>query len=121
MKTSSAKQKGRDLQKHVVKVIVNMFNLGEDDCVSRPMGSSGVDIMMSPLCQVVVPFSIECKNTKKFPSLSALKQSKANKYHGTIPAVVWKPPGKGMNEAIIYFNLEEFLFEYRRITCQNQK
>ena len=111
MKTSSAKSKGRELQKYVVRVINKVFKDKFEcgDVVSRPMGSSGVDIMMSPNARKNLPLSIECKNTKSFPSLSALAQSRANSYNKTLAAVVWKPFGKSMDESIIYFNTEDFI------------
>jgi len=71
MLTSSAKGKGRLLQQHVCAIIRKVFDLPETDVVSRPMGSAGVDTMMSDRALKELPLSIECKNTKKFPSLSA--------------------------------------------------
>jgi hypothetical protein len=108
MKTSSCKSKGRELQKHTAKVIREIFDLPEDDVVSRPMGSSGEDLLMSDRARKELPLSFECKNTKKFPSLAALDQAKENARDHQRCAV-WKPPGKGMEDAIIYFNLREFL------------
>jgi hypothetical protein len=115
MKTSSAKAKGRELQKHVAKEIREKFDLPDTDVVSRPMGSSGVDIMMSEKALAMLPVSIECKNTKKFPSLSALEQSENNCYDATVPAASWKPPGKGYDDTIIYMKLSDFLdlWEYK--------
>jgi len=113
VKTSSAKGKGRKLQQHCVKVLLRFAKMLEpDDVVSRPMGSSGVDILMSPKAQIIFPFSIESKNTKAFPSLKALKQSEDNKYDSTLAAVVWKPPGKGYDQSIIYFKFEDFVEWY---------
>ena len=110
MKTSSCKAKGRTLQKYIVSVLVRLAKVLEpDDVVSRPMGSGGTDILLSPKAQKVFPISIESKNTKSFPSLKALEQSDYNKYKGTIAAVVWKPPGKGYDKSIIYFNYEQFV------------
>jgi hypothetical protein len=109
VKTSSAKAKGRDLQKHVAQKVRDRFDLPETDVQSRPMGSAGVDIMMSEQALKALPMSIECKNTKTFPGLKALAQSKENALFGTAAAVCWKPPGKGPNETIIYFNLNNFL------------
>lgn len=110
IKTSSRKAKGRNLQKYIVETIRRIFKdlLLEYDVLSRTMGEKGIDIMLSPHAQVCYPFSIEAKNTKTFPSLSALKQSKANKYNGSLPGVVWHPPGKSMCDSIIYFNFKEF-------------
>lgn len=96
------------LQKYAAKFLTDLFGLGEGDIESRPMGSSGIDLMFSPLARKLYPFSIESKNTKAFPSLAALEQSKYNAKDKTIPAVIWKPPGKGMDKSIIYFNFEEF-------------
>ncbi len=109
MKTSSAKSKGRILQQWIRDMISIIFKLEEGDIESRPMGSGGVDLMMSPKARRCFPFSIESKNTKKFPSLSALRQSRANLYEGTLPCVIWKPPGKGPEHAIIYMNAKEFM------------
>ena len=46
MKTSSAKAKGRNLQKWVVSKLIEHLQLDEEDLESRPMGSSGEDIIM---------------------------------------------------------------------------
>ena len=46
MKTSSAKAKGRNLQKWVVSKLVEHLQLDPDDLESRPMGSSGEDVIM---------------------------------------------------------------------------
>lgn len=111
IKTSSCKAKGRTLQRFVVNSILTVKRLAfkEGDVESRPTSSFGVDIMMSPLAKELLPVSLECKNTRLFPSLNALRQSQANKYDNTIAAVVWKPPGKGFEESIIYFNFNEFI------------
>lgn len=113
MKTASAKAKGRKLQQYVANLIQKAFNLQDGDVESHPMGSAGVDIRLSAVARTVFPVSVECKNTKTFPSLGALKQSRENKFPDTVPAVVWKPPGKNSSESIIYFNLVEFL-EWRK-------
>lgn len=109
MKTQSAKAKGRKLQKMVAETILKVCPfLQEDDVVSRPMGSQGEDIMLSPKARQWCPLSFECKNTKTFPSIAGLDQAKAN-CKGHLPAVCWKPPGKGKEDIIIYFRLEELL------------
>jgi len=109
MKTASCKAKGRELQKHTAQKIREVFNLPDSDVVSRPMGSPGQDIMLSEISVNKLPLSIECKNTKSFPSLSALEQAKYNAKPGQTPVVVWKPPGKGYDKSIVYLNLEDFL------------
>lgn len=110
IKTQSAKAKGRALQKHVVSVLLKYFpTLKEDDVVSRPMGSGGTDLMLSPLAQKAIKLSIECKNTAGTPSLSQVKQSTANRYEDTLPVVVWKPKGAKYDDSLLICKLEDFL------------
>lgn len=111
IKISSAKSKARKLQQHVAERIKEVFKLQDGDAESRPMGSPGEDVMLSPAARAKLPVSIEVKNTKSFPSIAALKQSETHVKSGSyiIPGVVWKPFGKGMDESIIYFNLNDFL------------
>jgi len=114
MKTSSAKNKGRILQQYICKFLTELFVWGEGDAESRSMGSAGIDVMLSPEARADFPFSIESKNTKSFPSLAALNQAVYNVKTGTLPGVVWKPPGKGMNQSIIYFSFEEFSMFWKK-------
>ena len=46
MKTSSAKAKGRNLQKWVVQKLVEHLSADQEDIESRPMGSQGEDIIL---------------------------------------------------------------------------
>lgn len=108
MKTQSAKAKGRELQKYVAKEIRKKFSLPEEDVVSRPMGSGGEDVMMSKDAKSKFPLSIECKNTKRFPSSAGLDQAVGNA-KGMHGCVVWKPHRKGLEDSIIYFNFHDFL------------
>lgn len=108
MKTSSAKAKGRKLQQHICKLAKSIFHLEDGDIESRPMGSGGVDLMMSPRARSVLPVSIECKNQKVFPSLAALKQSEANKFPDTYAAACWHPPGAPYDDSIIYMTAKDF-------------
>lgn len=93
MKTQSAKGKGRKLQQHIRDRIYHYFpELEEGDVESRPMGSGGVDIMMSPKARRLCPLSIEAKNTKDRPGKGEFEQSEYNAYKDTLPVVAWKPP-----------------------------
>ena len=115
IKTSSAKAKGRELQKHVVARVKEVFPwLKGDDVVSRPMGSGGSDLILSPYAIKTLPISFECKKTKKTPSRGELDQSTANVYEDTIPCVVWCPHGKGHNKSMIMFDLDEFLLWFKK-------
>ena len=110
MKASSAKSKGRILQQHIARTIVAHYDeLEADDVVSRPMGSPGVDLMMSPKAQVVCPLSVESKNTKKMPGPGEWKQADYNKYTGTVAVVAWKPPRYGMEDTMVMLKFTDLL------------
>jgi hypothetical protein len=116
IKTQSAKGKGRRLQNYVRDLILAKFPwLQEGDVDSCSMGSSGVDIQMSPLGRRTIPVSIECKKTRKHPGVAEMKQAAANTYGMTIPAVVWCPHGAGHAKSMITFELDEFLEWYKDI------
>ncbi len=78
MKTSSAKAKGRNLQKWVVSKLVEHLQLDPDDLESRPMGSSGEDVIMGVQSREVFPYSVECKNQEKVNVWAAYEQSETN-------------------------------------------
>ena len=79
MKTSSAKAKGRNLQKWVRDKILNVFPmLGKDDVNSRSMGASGTDIMLSVEGKRVCPYAIECKNLKAISIYKHYEQATSN-------------------------------------------
>ena len=106
MKTSSRKAKGRNLQKEVAGKIKEAFNLEDDDCVSKPMGSPGEDIMLSPLARKKFPFSVECKNVKSFSGFRFYEQAETNAGKN-IPIVV-----VGQNrekKRLVMIELNEFL------------
>ena len=89
MKTSSAKDKGRRLQKHVVNQLVERLGVLEEDVESRPMSSGGEDVIMSSAARELFPFSIECKNTEKASVWKWIEQAKENS-NGHTPIVVFK-------------------------------
>ena len=76
MKTSSAKAKGRRLQQWVAKMLVEHLGADEEDLESRPMGSSGEDIIMGKQTRQIFPYSVECKNQEKVNIWSAMEQSR---------------------------------------------
>ena len=78
MKTSSAKAKGRNLQKWVVAQLVEHLGANPEDIESRPMGSSGEDVIMGVQTRELCPYSVECKNQEKVNVWAAYEQSTAN-------------------------------------------
>lgn len=76
MKTSSAKAKGRRLQKAVATLIAANFSLPESDIKSLPMGSQGCDVWLSEKAREKFPFAIECKNVEKLNVWESFEQAK---------------------------------------------
>lgn len=112
IKPSSAKAKGRNAQKLIAAHIVEKFpELSEDDVVSRPMGSGGADLLMSPLAQKVFPVSVESKATKAVPAGNATEQAAYNAYDKTVPAVVWKRPrtGPDAGKLSVFMTLDDLI------------
>jgi len=86
MKTSSAKGKGRRLQKLVAQMISELTGLecGPDCPIeSRQMGQNGPDIRLDQSARRLFPFTVECKNTENWSLPSAIKQAQSNLYPGT--------------------------------------
>ena len=50
MKTSSAKLKGRNLQKWVRQMLIEMLDVHPEDVESRSMGNGGEDLIMASCC-----------------------------------------------------------------------
>lgn len=83
MKTASAKNKGRNLQKWVKAKLLERagqigYGLESDDIHSRSMGSAGEDLILSPLARATFPYSFECKNVEKLNVWAAYAQALAN-------------------------------------------
>ncbi|WP_294196497.1 hypothetical protein [uncultured Sphingomonas sp.] len=88
---ASAKAKGRNLQKWVVtKVLAALPTLEPDDVRSCPLGSGGVDVILSPAAKRQHPYSYECKARANgfTPVYDALDQ--ASRGDGLTPIAVIK-------------------------------
>jgi hypothetical protein len=98
--TASRKAKGRRLQNHVVKVLLEKFPmLTESDVRSTPMGCTGEDVWLSEAARVTFPYAVEAKNTERLNIWAALKQAETER-KGT-PLVVFSK-----NHAKIYCAME---------------
>jgi hypothetical protein len=106
MKTSSAKAKGRNLQKWVRDKILERFpELEKDDVQSTSMGSQGEDIKLSPTARKLFPFSVECKNLASFGGYRFYDQATENA-KGHIPIVVVKA---NRRQPIVLIDVDDFL------------
>lgn len=108
MKASSAKGKGRRLQKWVASRIAEATGLecGKDCPIeSRPMGQTGPDIRLDPPARVLFPFTVECKNSESWAVPAAIAQCKANLYPDTQWLVVLC---KNRHKPIVVLDAEAF-------------
>ena len=104
MKTSSAKAKGRNLQKWVVEKLIEHLDADKEDLESRPMGSSGEDVIMGKETRQKFSYSIECKNQEKLNVWDAYEQATAN-CKGYEPIVVMK---KNRKKPLVVIDAEAF-------------
>ncbi len=110
MKTSSAKNKGRTLQKLLVKSILQKFpTLSEHDVRSTSMGATGVDVLLSSASLKLFPFSVECKNLARIAVYSLYEQAVANKLDGTKALLVIK---QNRSNPLVVLSLEDFMEIY---------
>ena len=78
IKTSSAKAKGRNLQKWVREKLIEQLDIHPEDIESRSMGAAGEDLIMARAAREKFPLSIECKNVEKLNVWEAYEQAKSN-------------------------------------------
>ena len=90
IKVSSAKAKGRNLQKWVCEQISKLTGIpwssnGKEDAPisSRPMGQSGTDVRLESHVKKLFPFSVECKWCESWSVPSWIEQAKENQEKGT--------------------------------------
>ena len=105
MKTSSAKAKGRNLQKWVVSQLVEHLGANPEDIESRPMGSQGEDIILGKQSRQIFPYSVECKNQEKVNVWEAYAQAEQN-CKGYEPVVVIK---RNRTKPLVLVDAEHFV------------
>ena len=93
MNPSSAKAKGRLLQKWMRDKLIEMLDVHPEDIESRSMGAGGEDLIMARAARAKFPMSIECKNVEKLNIWDAYEQASAN-CNDYQPIVVMKKNGK---------------------------
>jgi hypothetical protein len=95
IKPQSAKAKGRNLQKAVVKWILDRWSsLEPDDVKSTSMGAGGEDVQLSPAARKQVPLSIECKSRKSVGIYTWYEQAEENAPVNMEPVLVVKADRK---------------------------
>lgn len=105
MRTASAKAKGRRLQQWVAKMLVEHLGVDAEDLESRPMGSSGEDIIMGKLTRQKFPYSVECKNQEAVNVWKAYEQAESNSKQYE-PVVVIK---RNQHKPLVVVDAEYFI------------
>jgi hypothetical protein len=112
IKTSSAKSKGRNLQKKVAEMIskVTCTPAGKDlDIESRGMGQTGRDVILRGRAKELFCFhGIECKAQEKFSIWQALKQAET---HGGKPILFFK---RNRSDIYVALKAEDFFELYEK-------
>ena len=109
MKTSSAKNKGRTLQKWVVQQLIETFNIHPEDIKSCSMGAGGEDVVMARSARQRFPYSIECKNVERLNVWDAYDQACANSGDYE-PLLVMK---KNRKKPLVVMDAEHFIKHYK--------
>ena len=76
--TASAKAKSRLHQQAIAADIQTAFDLPEEDVVSVPMGSPGLDILLSNRARHMFPYGVEAKRVEKLSIPSWWRQCTVN-------------------------------------------
>ena len=93
----SCKNKGQRASKEVKELLLKKFSgLEEDDITVVPSGVNGVDLLLSPKAQKIIPLDFEVKNQEKASIWQWLKQAKDNSSKGT-PVVVFRRNGQKLH------------------------
>ena len=117
MKTSSAKAKGRNLQKKVRELLIEYLGVDPEDIESRSMGAGGEDLIMAKAARNLFPYSIECKNQEALNIWAAYKQAEEN-CKGYEPLAVIK---RNHHKPLAVVDLEAFILLNRKEDDTNRR
>ena len=120
IKVSSAKAKGRELQKWAANEISKITNIkcGKDELIeSREMGQSGADVKLIGEAQILFPFSVECKRSERINLSQFIEQAKANQKENTDWLLVTR---RSKEKAVVSIDAEIFFKLYGMIINDNR-
>ena len=104
MLISSSKNKGRELENHIVKLIREK---GLDRRASRNPGS-GSGLQKGDVFNDL-GWTIECKNTRTNPGKAAFDQVRRESMGYTKEVVIWHKPNTSLDDSIALINIHDFL------------
>lgn len=121
IKISSAKSKGRELQKWTCEKIADSIGeeFGKDtDIESRPMGQSGTDVRLSPRTKKKFPFAVECKRAESWSIHEWIKQAKTNQDSDTDWIVIAR---RSRDNAVAIIDADTFFKIWKELTTCRKK
>jgi len=105
--TAACKAKARLHQQEIAGDIQNALDLYPDDVVSRSMGASGADIMLSKIAQERFPFAVEAKRCEKLSLPKWWKQTEQNAIkEGLVPMLIYR---QNNTENMVVMKWKDFL------------
>ena len=113
IKISSAKGKGRELQRRVAIDISELtgipFDQQDDESLIRyrEMGQPGTDVVLRGQAAKAFPFSIECKCSENLDLSGSIAQAKANQRKGHDWLVIHKT--RRIQETIVLLDWKTFI------------
>ena len=118
MKPSSAKAKGRNLQKRVRDALLATYpHLTDRDVRSTSMGAGGVDVLLSALAVRQFPYSVECKRRARMAVFDLWKDTLDNVAVGTNPLLVIQ---QDRSDPLVVIDLQHFLELQRESSGSNR-
>ena len=106
MNTQGRKAKGRSLVLEVKQWLHNIFpQLVDHDIIVPAASASGADLVLSPECQKVFPFAVECKRQEGLSKVYAFVDQAKQNANGLMPVVIARSNRK---EAIVILTLTDF-------------
>jgi hypothetical protein len=118
IKVSSAKAKGRNLQKIVAQKIGELLDLEwgySDDKLIQPriMGQKGVDIVLRGMARENFKYDVECKSSEKWNLPKTIRQAKKNTGEGRKWLVVLKK--KEFKNPVVVLDMNEFFYLLKQL------
>jgi len=107
-----AKNKGAGFQKDCADLIANLFGLVWDNTndhspiKTRPMGSSGTDLIMQEPLYSQFKFDVEVKNVESLSVPATVEQASANTKPGRDWLIMWKR--KSFKEPVVILSWSAF-------------
>lgn len=105
--TATKKEKARRHQTGVAERIRAALSLPDEDVVPRPMGSPGIDIMLSDRAREQFPYGIECKRVETLSIPSWWKQCEKNaEDEGLKPMLIFR---KNREPNMVVMRFDDFM------------